>query len=157
MLPCRTVPGTQRRAPEVDEPRGTTSTQTGAASRGSVALTRGLRIQTHPVYMSEQSDPDGRQFVFGYRIVITNQSDQTVQIVARHWIIIDAHGNRRDVEGEGVVGQQPTLEPGEAFEYASFCPLPTRWGTMEGSYLVRAESDEFRAQVQRFFFVSDED
>lgn len=141
----------------MDEPLRTSEsgvkTQTG---RGSLALTRGVLVQTHPVYMTEQSDPEGRQFVFGYRIVITNQSDQTVQIVARHWVIIDASGNRRDVEGEGVVGQQPTLEPGETFEYASFCPLPTRWGTMEGSYAVRGESGEFRARVARFFLVCDE-
>ncbi len=141
----------------MQDPLRTNAGGVGAATeRGSVALTRGVLVQTHPVYMSEQSDPDGRQFVFGYRIVITNQSDQTVQIVARHWAIIDASGNRRDVEGEGVVGQQPTLEPGESFEYASFCPLPTRWGTMEGSYLLRAESGEFRARVARFYLVSDE-
>lgn len=144
----------------MDEPFGTT--REGAEletpdERGSSSLTRGIRVHTYPVYMTEQSDPAGRQFVFGYRIVITNQSDQTVQIVSRHWVIIDANGNRRDVEGEGVVGQQPVLEPGESFEYASFCPLPTRWGTMEGSYLVRAESGDFRAAVARFYFVCDDD
>jgi ApaG protein len=142
----------------VDEPLGTTGTRAETAvERGSTSLTRGVRVQTHPVYMSEQSDPEGRQFVFGYRIVISNQSDEAIQVVARHWVIIDAHGNRRDVEGEGVVGQQPSLEPGESFEYASFCPLPTRWGTMEGSYLVRAEGGDFRALVERFYFVCDEE
>ncbi|HZW10034.1 MAG TPA: Co2+/Mg2+ efflux protein ApaG [Phycisphaerales bacterium] len=140
----------------MDQPQGTTRTAP-IAERGSTSLTRGVRVQTHPVYMSEQSDPEGRQFVFGYRIVISNQSDERIQVVARHWVIIDAHGNRRDVEGEGVVGQQPSLEPGESFEYASFCPLPTRWGTMEGSYLARAESGDFRVRVERFYFVSEEE
>jgi ApaG protein len=132
------------------------STGGRARSRGSVAVTRGVRVETHPVYMREQSHPDGSEFVFGYRVLISNQSDQTVQVVRRRWMIIDGDGSRREVEGDGVVGQQPVLEPGESFEYASFCPLPTSWGTMEGAYRVAGETGEFNAQIARFYLVADE-
>lgn len=118
-------------------------------------MTRGILVETHPAYMNEQSASDGSEHVFGYRIVITNQSDQAVQVLGRSWVIIDGNGKRRDVEGDGVVGQQPIIEPGETFEYASFCPLPTPWGTMEGSYLVRGEADEFRVDIARFYLISD--
>lgn len=128
---------------------------TAHAAPGSVAITRGVRVETHPVYMRQQADPDGLKHVFGYRVIVSNQSDQTVQILARHWAIIDADGDRRDVEGQGVVGQQPILEPGESFEYASFCPLPTRWGTMEGCYLVQGETSQFQATIARFYLVAD--
>ena len=131
-------------------------TTTVATHHGSSALTRGVRVDTYPVYMREQSKPHSTEHVFGYRIVIANQSDQAVQVVSRRWVIIDGNGKRRDIEGEGVVGQQPILEPGESFEYASFCPLPTRWGTMEGSYLLTSETGEFRAVINRFFLVANE-
>lgn len=128
---------------------------TATSPSSSVAITRGIRVEAHPVYMNEQSAADGSEHVFGYRMVITNQSDQVVQLLGRHWAIIDADGHRRDVEGEGVVGQQPILEPGESFEYASFCPLPTPWGTMEGSYALHGESGEFRVRIERFYLVAE--
>lgn len=121
----------------------------------SLAITRGVRVEAHPVYMNEQTDPDGSKHVFGYRITITNQSDQTIQVLGRHWAIIDADGDRHDVRGDGVVGQQPIIEPGDSFEYASFCPLPTRWGTMEGSYLVQGETSQFHATIARFYLIAE--
>lgn len=133
-----------------------TPTPTIATHHGSSALTRGIRVDTYPVYMPEQSKPHSNEHVFGYRIVIANQSDQAVQVVSRRWVIIDGNGKRRDIEGEGVVGQQPILEPGESFEYASFCPLPTRWGTMEGFYQLSSETGDFRAVISRFYLVADE-
>ena len=105
--------------------------------------------------MNEQVDSEGQKHVFGYRVVITNESAEAVQILGRRWTIIDADGHRRDVQGEGVVGQTPILEPGESFEYASFCPLPTPWGTMEGVYHLASETVEFRAEIARFFLVAD--
>jgi len=114
-----------------------------------------VRVEAHPVYLNEQTDAEGQSHVFGYRILITNQSDQTIQVLGRHWAIIDADGDRRDVEGEGVVGQQPIIEPGDSFEYASFCPLPTRWGTMEGSYLVQGETSQFHATIARFYLIAE--
>lgn len=132
-------------------------TPTIATHHGSSALTRGIRVDAYPVYMREQSEAHGTEHIFGYRIVIANQSDQAVQVVSRRWAIIDGNGKRRDVEGEGVVGQQPILEPGESFEYASFCPLPTQWGTMEGSYLLSSETGDFRAAINRFYLVAEGD
>ncbi|MCC7389630.1 MAG: Co2+/Mg2+ efflux protein ApaG [Phycisphaerales bacterium] len=120
----------------------------------SLAVTRGVRVEAHPVYLNEQTDAEGHNHVFGYRILITNQSDQSVQVLGRRWVIIDGDGHRRDVEGDGVVGQQPVIEPGDSFEYASFCPLPTKWGTMEGSYLIEGETGRFWAGIARFYLVA---
>lgn len=120
---------------------------------GSVALSQGIRVEAQPCRMDDQSDPSARKYVFGYRIVITNQSDQAAQVMARRWLIIDAAGREREVRGEGVIGQQPVLQPGESFEYSSFCPLPTPWGTMEGAYLIQGESGPFTAQIGRFYLV----
>jgi ApaG protein len=82
---------------------------------------------------------------------ITNQGDDVVQLVSRHWIIRDAAGREQEVRGPGVVGAQPVLEPGQAFEYTSFCPLPTSSGTMHGSFqMVTAEGEGFDAAVAPF-------
>lgn len=88
------------------------------------------------------SDPGTNRFVFGYHITITNKGSQTVQLLARHWVILDADGERRDVRGSGVVGRRPVLEPGNSFEYNSGCPLGTPWGTMEGSYTFHTISSD---------------
>jgi ApaG protein len=98
-----------------------------------------------------------RQFMFGYRIRISNEGSEPAKLLARHWIIIDSHGRRRDVEGDGVIGQQPRIEPGQTFEYTSQCPLTTSWGTMEGTYrMTRDDGEEFEARVGRFYLVSEE-
>jgi ApaG protein len=97
-----------------------------------------IRVDVLPVFLPDQSDPVEGEFVFGYRVRITNNSDRIVQLLSRRWTIIDAHGRARNVEGEGVVGRQPILGPTQFFQYESFCPIKTRWGTMEGSYTVRA-------------------
>ena len=133
-------------------------------------MTNGVRVVVTPSYLADRSDPEGLKqgaersasgrFVFGYRIRISNESDRTVQLLARHWIIVDADGERSEVKGDGVVGQQPMLAPGQSFEYSSFCPLSTPWGTMEGSYQFRNASttgqpgDSFVASIGRFFLVS---
>lgn len=97
-----------------------------------------IRVDVLPVFLPDQSDPVEGEFVFGYRVRITNHSDRIVQVLSRRWTIIDAHGRARNVEGEGVVGRQPILGPTQFFQYESFCPIKTKWGTMEGSYTVRA-------------------
>lgn len=118
----------------------------------SDTTTRGVRVGATAFFLPEQSDPDMRKFLFGYNIVIANYGDVPVQLLTRHWIIIDSLGRREDVEGEGVVGQTPRLEPGEAFKYHSFCPLRTSWGTMEGSYRMRTDDgEEFDVRIGRFF------
>ena len=77
---------------------------------------------------------------------------EVAQLLTRHWIIIDAEGNQEEVRGPGVVGQTPTLAPGEGFKYTSYCPLPTPWGTMEGSYRMQRPSGEvFDAKIARFY------
>jgi ApaG protein len=131
-----------------------------SACKGSAAETRGVRVVVHPEYVPEQSDPDSRQFLFTYRIRISNTSDTTVQLRERHWIIVDAHGERDEVRGPGVVGQQPRLEPGQSFEYSSFVQFRTPWGTMEGEYTMvtpaagAAPAEAFQARVARFFLVA---
>ena len=114
--------------------------------------TDGIRVGATAYYMPEQSDPDQRRYAFGYTIVIANNNDRAVQLMSRHWIIIDAYGRREDVEGPGVVGQTPRLEPGQAFKYQSFCPLRTVWGTMEGAYQMRHDNGEtFEVKIARFY------
>lgn len=120
----------------------------------SDTLTEGIRIQAAAQYMPKDSNPDQKQFIFAYRIVITNEGTEPARLLSRHWIIIDADNHREEVRGEGVVGKTPELPPGERFEYTSGCPLRTAWGTMEGSYqMERADKRRFRAQIGRFFLV----
>lgn len=101
---------------------------------GSERVTHGIRVTVWPSYLANQSDPADGRFVFAYRIRIVNESSRTVRLDSREWDIIDADGELKHVEGEGVVGQKPLLGPGQAFEYSSLCPLETAWGTMEGRY-----------------------
>lgn len=121
---------------------------------GSERTTEGVRIVVRPEYMSDKSDPSSRQWLFSYRILVANEGPESVQLLARRWEIVDAHGERESVAGPGVVGKTPRLEPGEAFEYTSFCPLRTNWGTMEGAYEFRTdEGRTFEAEVGRFILV----
>lgn len=121
---------------------------------GSNNTTQGIRVTVTPHYLEGQSSPDARRFFFAYRIRIANEGDHPARLRARHWIIIDGHGNRRDVQGEGVVGETPRLEPGQFHEYSSHCPLETEWGTMEGTYLMERDNGEtFEANVARFYLI----
>ena len=102
--------------------------------------------------MAEHSEPEEDRFVFAYTITLVNRGSVSAQLLSRHWVIVDALGRREEVRGDGVVGVQPTLAPGESHEYTSGCPLRTEWGTMEGSYLFRTEAgEEFEVAVGRFF------
>lgn len=126
------------------------------ASRGSTAITHGVRVDVHPAFDAARSNPATPAFVFTYRIRIANNSDRTVQLLSRRWLIVDADANEHVVEGEGVVGQQPVIEPGGSFDYVSSCPLQTPWGTMEGAYTMRAEDGETLAiRVERFYLVAE--
>lgn len=125
---------------------------------GSDATTHGVRIVVEPSYVPEHSDPFDRRYVFAYRIRIVNEGERWVKLLRRRWVIVDAHGARQEVEGEGVIGAQPELEPGQSFEYSSHCSLTTPWGTMEGAYTMRFESgEEFLARVARFYLVAQEE
>jgi ApaG protein len=117
----------------------------------SEATTRGVKVSVLASFVPEQSPPDGGLWFFTYRIRIHNSGPETVQLVSRHWIITNAAGHVEEVRGPGVVGEQPVLRSGEAFEYTSFCRLGTPFGTMEGSYEMVAESGaRFWAAVAPF-------
>jgi ApaG protein len=127
------------------------------ATQGSVTITEGIRIAVWPSFLAEQSDPEESRYVFAYRIRIGNESERRVQLLSRHWIIIDGDGERAEIEGEGVVGEQPLLEPGESYAYSSYCPLATPWGTMEGWYTFRDQAgNELKVEIGRFFLVMGE-
>lgn len=115
--------------------------------------TCGVRVGANAFYLPDESTPEEDEFVFGYRIVILNESERTVTLQTRHWDLIDAEGELREVDGEGVVGQKPRLAPGEAFKYHSFAVLPTPWGTMEGHYQFRAEDnqEQLTITIGRFY------
>jgi ApaG protein len=129
----------------------TTSTR---RKTGSDTITEGIRIQADAQYMPADSDPAGGQYLYAYRVVITNVGTQPARLKSRHWVIIDAVHKREDVTGDGVVGKSPRLAPGESFAYTSGCPLSTTWGTMEGTYVMeRDDARTFRARIGRFFLV----
>ena len=128
-----------------------------AATRGSDALTEGIRVRVSPSFIPETSDPTIGRFNFAYHVTITNEGREPVTLRRRHWTIVDGDGDRHEVVGDGVVGQQPTLAPGERFEYQSFAPLMTHWGTMEGEFTFeRPDQSCFDARIGRFFLVSPE-
>ena len=116
-----------------------------------MTTTNGIRVQVISQYLPERSSPRQNQFLFAYTITISNTGDETAQLLSRHWIITDAEGEVQEVRGAGVVGEQPVLEPGMAFEYTSYCPLKTNVGTMQGTYtMVRPDGETFEAQIAPF-------
>lgn len=131
-----------------------TSATATAAKHGSDTVTGGIRVTVRPSYMELQSSPDDKRFLFSYSVTIRNEGDARVRLATRRWRIVDADGEERIVEGPGVIGQHPELSPGDSFEYSSFCPLLTPWGTMEGHFTFEREGTRFDAQVGRFYLVS---
>ena len=110
-----------------------------------------IEVQAESAFVEEQSDPSAERFVFAYTITIRNAGSVTAQLLGRHWVITDANGQEQEVRGEGVVGEQPTLGPGEAFRYTSAALIPTPVGTMQGSYRMRAaDGTEFDAPIAPF-------
>ena len=117
----------------------------------SDTTTNGIRVRVVTMFLADESAPREQRFVFAYRITISNDSQETAQLISRHWIITDANGETEEVNGPGVVGNQPVLMPGQSFEYTSFCPLPTSVGTMHGTYtMVRPNGDSFEARIAPF-------
>ena len=108
-------------------------------------------VSAHIPDESDLSDPYDRKYVFAYYIEIENTGDRTVKLMSRHWWITDEHGQVREVEGEGVIGKQPVLAPGQVFSYSSWCVLPTPSGRMRGSYSMADLSGEsFEVPVPQF-------
>jgi ApaG protein len=127
------------------------SATTVSRTFGSDAVTRGVRVRTRPFFVPDQSDADEGKFLFAYQITISNESDIPVQLLSRHWIIIDGDGDREEVKGPGVVGETPVIQPGKSYAYTSACPLQTPWGTMEGTYQMRdGNGESFDAAIARF-------
>lgn len=115
------------------------------------AITAGIKIIVRPVFLDGQSDVLSRKFVFAYFIRIENHCSESVQLLRRHWHIYHSSGKKEDVEGEGVIGKQPVIPPGEAHEYNSFCILETLEGYMEGTYLMKRASGELlNVTIPRF-------
>lgn len=117
----------------------------------SEALTRGVRVQVRSQFDPNRSNPAAGQWFFLYTVTIENLAEETVQLLTRHWIITDGNGHVEEVRGPGVVGEQPILAPGEAFEYTSGCPLTTEVGKMEGTYqMITNSGRQFDAAIAPF-------
>jgi ApaG protein len=115
------------------------------------AVTRQIEVKVVPRFMPDRSSPDNGYFFWAYTINLTNLGPETVQLKTRHWRITDAQGRLQEVRGEGVVGEQPVLKPGEKFEYTSGVPLPTSSGFMTGTYgMVSAAGEEFDIEIPAF-------
>jgi ApaG protein len=114
-------------------------------------VTRAISVSVEPFYVEEQSEPAENRWVFGYRVIIENLGAAPVQLMSRHWRIMDGLGRMIEVKGDGVVGEQPMLEPGESFEYTSGTPLPTPSGIMTGSYqMLGADGRWFDVEIPAF-------
>ena len=117
----------------------------------SDATTEGVHVEVESFYDEERSAPQESYYFFAYRVRISNVSRRRVQLMSRRWEITDANGEEERVEGPGVVGQQPVLEPGQGFEYTSFCPLKTPLGWMRGSYrMATPDGGGFDAEIAPF-------
>jgi ApaG protein len=115
------------------------------------ATTRGIRVTVKPKYLESQSRPDDDHFVWAYTITIENHGSETVTLRSRYWKITDARGRVQEVKGAGVVGEQPTLNPGQAFEYTSGAPLTTTSGFMVGAYQMETSTGEhFNVDIPAF-------
>ncbi len=106
------------------------------------ATTHSIRVSVEPIYLDDQSSPEDDYYVWSYKVIIENASNNTVQVRRRHWQITDAHGRTQEIYGEGVVGEQPVLAPGESFEYTSGAPLSTPSGIMAGIYQMTTADGE---------------
>lgn len=110
-----------------------------------------FQVSVRPQYLPDHSDPDENRFVFAYTVTVRNTGDITAKLLSRHWIITNAEGRVENVRGDGVVGEQPVLQPGEAFEYTSGCPLETPVGSMRGTYYCVAEDGtRFETDIPEF-------
>nr|WP_282580491.1 Co2+/Mg2+ efflux protein ApaG [Sphingomonas faeni] len=117
----------------------------------NAATTDGVTVRVSVSYLPEQSEPERGRWFWAYHIRLENEGTETVQLLTRHWVITDGRGARHSVEGEGVVGEQPVIEPGASFDYVSGCPLATPSGAMQGNYrMVREDGAIFDVEIPRF-------
>jgi ApaG protein len=117
----------------------------------SEAITNNVRVEVESQYAPEHSQPFQNQWFFHYTVRITNEGDETVQLISRHWTITDATGYAEEVKGPGVVGEQPVLAPGESFHYTSGCQMKTSTGVMRGTYqMVDEDGGYFDVEIAPF-------
>ena len=115
------------------------------------ATTRGVTVRVVVSYLADQSQPTDGRWAWAYHVRIENEGEGQVQLLSRHWLIRDGNGVLHEVKGDGVIGEQPVIEPGGAYDYVSACPLGTRNGSMEGSYqMVAEDGGTFDAVIPRF-------
>ena len=116
------------------------------------AMTQGVRVTVRTYYLADRSEPERSHYAWAYRVTIANEGRRTVQLLKRSWLITDGQGRIQRVHGEGVVGEKPVLEPGEAFEYTSGTPLATPSGFMRGTYhmVVPATGEAFDVEIPVF-------
>ena len=121
-------------------------------TNSSSRVTEGIRVQVRSLYLNDDSSPEQDYFMFAYKVLIVNESPYKVQLLRRQWQITDGLGQKRSVSGEGVVGLQPVLAPGESHEYISGCNFCTPIGRMEGFYFFIRSSDnaEFKVRIPKF-------
>ncbi|WP_306551990.1 Co2+/Mg2+ efflux protein ApaG [Daejeonella sp.] len=119
-------------------------------------ITDGVKVSVDTIYQPEYSNPVNEHFMFAYRVKIENMGEYSVQLMNRHWTIFDSNGTKREVEGEGVVGQQPIIEPGNNHEYVSGCNLKTDIGSMKGSYEMKriVDGQTFRVNIPEFYLIT---
>lgn len=121
----------------------------------NVEETAGVTVRVSVSYLPEQSEPARGRWFWAYHVRIENEGEQAVQLLTRHWIITDGRGARHSVEGEGVVGEQPVIQPGGSFDYVSGCPLATPTGSMQGSYhMIGADGAAFDVAIPKFALVA---
>ncbi len=114
-------------------------------------ITRGIRVRVEPMFLEDQSDPEEGHFVWAYTVRIENGSEEIVRLKTRHWLITDEMGQTEEVKGDGVVGEQPVIRPGEGFEYTSGAPLNTPSGLMVGRYgMETSEGENFEVSIPAF-------
>ena len=114
-----------------------------------------IKINVEAFFLENKSDIEKSVYFFMYKVTISNQTDKTIQLLSRHWDICDANGDIDIIEGEGVIGEQPIMKPGDSFQYNSFCPLKTEFGKMSGFYIFEEEGTEnlFKGLIPEFALV----
>ena len=119
------------------------------------AVTKDVEVSVETFYQESASNPEAGKYVFAYRILIENHSEFTIKLLRRHWNIIDGNGQLSEVDGEGVIGQQPIIEPEQKHEYVSGCELQTEMGKMYGTYLMEKQIDgsTFEVEIPQFVMI----
>ena len=110
-----------------------------------------VKVFVESTYLEDHSDPYEDSYLWSYKVIIKNNEKEKIKLISRHWKIFDSNGNFREVKGKGVVGEQPTIEPGDKFEYTSGTPLKTSSGIMHGSYQMQScDGEEFKVDIPAF-------